>query len=80
MKTISVSQLKTHLCGEIKKVKTGSPLVIVDHKQPVALLSAIEAEPLFVKEASAPYVFEELAPLTAADPLAKLEEERADRW
>jgi antitoxin (DNA-binding transcriptional repressor) of toxin-antitoxin stability system len=80
MATISVSQLKTHLCGELKKVKRGSPLVIVDHKQPVAMLSAIEAEPLFVKEASAAYVYEELPPLTASDSLAQLAEERADRW
>ncbi|RKX79945.1 MAG: hypothetical protein DRP87_01375 [Spirochaetes bacterium] len=79
METISVSKLKAHLSAELKKVKKGVRIVVVDHKRPVAVLSPFESEPLFLQEASKTYEYRELSPLTHTDPLVKLNEEREDR-
>jgi antitoxin (DNA-binding transcriptional repressor) of toxin-antitoxin stability system len=42
MKTISVSQLKTHLSRELRKVGKGSSILVTDHDHPVAILSPVE--------------------------------------
>ena len=42
MKTISVSQLKTHLSREIHKVEKGHSLLITDHDHPVDILTSIK--------------------------------------
>jgi len=80
MKTISVSNLKTHLSAELKKVKAGEPVVVLDHKHPVAMVVPFEAEPLFVKEAAKSYEYKSLTPLTNKDPLSALLQERDERW
>ncbi|MCF7949958.1 MAG: type II toxin-antitoxin system Phd/YefM family antitoxin [Spirochaetia bacterium] len=38
MKTISVSKLKAHLSAELKEVKKGSRIIVLDHRHPVAIL------------------------------------------
>lgn len=80
MKTISVSLLKAHLSAELKKVKAGEPVVVLDHRHPVAMVVPFEAEPLFTKEAAKPYTYKPLSPLTGKDPLSALLEERDERW
>lgn len=80
MRTISVSQLKSRFCAELKEVEKGASITVLDHKRPVAVLSPIETETLFVKEAGGVYAYTELTPLTLVDPLGKLEEERTERW
>jgi prevent-host-death family protein len=80
METISISKLKAHLSAELKKVRKGIRLVVVDHNQPVAVLSPYESEPVFLRVASSQYEYGELTPLTNVDPLEKLGEERKDRW
>jgi antitoxin (DNA-binding transcriptional repressor) of toxin-antitoxin stability system len=80
MKTISVSKLKAHLSAELKEVKKGSRIIVLDHRHPVAILSPYEEEPLFAREAQQPYSYKELEPLTTVDLLDKMEEERSDRW
>ena len=78
MKTISVSKLKAHLSAELKEVKKGSRIIVLAHRNPVAILGPYEEEPLFAREAQQPYSYEELDPLTTVDPLHKMEEERTD--
>jgi antitoxin (DNA-binding transcriptional repressor) of toxin-antitoxin stability system len=80
METISVSQLKTHLSAELKRIEGGIVLTVVDHKRPVATLSPIHEESLFAREASGKYKYEKLAPLVKGDPLRLLDEERKDTW
>jgi len=80
MKTISVSNLKTHLSAELKLVENGITIIVVDHKRPVATLSPIQTEPLFVREASLAYSYETLTPLVHTDPLILLDQEREDSW
>ena len=80
METISISKLKAHLSAEIKKVRNGTRIVVLDHNHPVAELVPTESENLFAREAQTDYVYEELSPLTTKDPSDALEAERADRW
>lgn len=80
MKTISVSKLKAHLSAELKEVKKGSRIIVLDHRHPVAVLGPYEEEPIFAREAQQPYLYKELEPLTNIDPFNKMEEERSDRW
>ena len=78
METISVSKLKAHLSEEIRKRQSLGPLIILDHKRPVATLSAIDEEPFLVKEAGATYQPKKLAPLVVTDPVLELNLERGD--
>lgn len=80
METISVSDLKTHLSSELKRVRSGITLTVVDHRHPVARLMPIGVEGLFVSEAQSHYECGELEPLMQGDPLSALEEERRDSW
>jgi antitoxin (DNA-binding transcriptional repressor) of toxin-antitoxin stability system len=80
METISISNLKTHLSSELKKVQNGIRIIVLDHKHPVAELVPIEKEELFLHEASQIYSCPQLLPLTKKDPLIDLKEERSERW
>ena len=80
METISISNLKTHLSSELKKVKNGTHIVILDHKHPVAKLIPTDAEELFISVAEKKYLYHPVSPITKVDPLIDLEEERSDRW
>jgi prevent-host-death family protein len=44
METISVSNLKAHLSGELKKVRSGARIVVLDHNHPVAELVPLSGE------------------------------------
>ncbi|MFP4563339.1 MAG: type II toxin-antitoxin system Phd/YefM family antitoxin [Spirochaetia bacterium] len=80
METISVSSLKAHLSAELKKVKKGARITVLEHKRPVAVISPIEEEPWLIREAQRPFEYRELSPLSNVDPLSELEKERAERW
>jgi antitoxin (DNA-binding transcriptional repressor) of toxin-antitoxin stability system len=80
METISVSNLKAHLSGELKKVKAGSTLIVLEHKHPVAMVIPFDKEPLLIKEAEIPYRYRKLTALTEKDPLEALLQEREERW
>mgnify|MGYP006295346669 CR=1 FL=1 len=80
METISVSALKAHLSAELRKVKNGTPITVLEHKRPVAVISPVEGEPLFIKEADRHFRYRELTPLTDIDPLDELEKDRDERW
>lgn len=80
METISVSQLKTHLSAELKRIEGGLVLTVVDHKRPVATLLPIQEDTIFVREASTRYVYEPLDPLIDRDPVTLLDEERGESW
>lgn len=80
MKTISISKLKAHLSAELKEVKKGSRIIVLDHRHPVAILGPYEEEPLFVRKAQQPYSYKELEPLTTGDLLEEMKAERSDKW
>ncbi|MBL7007147.1 MAG: type II toxin-antitoxin system Phd/YefM family antitoxin [Spirochaetia bacterium] len=80
METISISELKSHLSAELKKVQKGTRIIVLDHKRPVAELIPTELEELFVREAETLYAYRTLTPITDQDPVSELDEERSDRW
>ena len=55
METISISKLKAHLSAEIKKVRNGARIVVLDHNHPVAEIIPTETYDLFVREAQVSY-------------------------
>ena len=44
MKTSSVSDLKNNLSARLKQVIAGEPLIITDHRKPVAVVYPLEQE------------------------------------
>ncbi|OQY34332.1 MAG: hypothetical protein B6241_04940 [Spirochaetaceae bacterium 4572_59] len=83
METISISELKAHLSGEIKKVRQGTKLTILDHNHPVAELVPLQDEKeLFIRGTDKKYKYKTLPPLIAAekDIQRDIKEERSDRW
>lgn len=83
METISVSKLKAHLSAELKKVKAGATITILDHNHPVAKIVPVEPElePLEMIEATRKFECRTFPPILEKGSIMKtLEEERADRW
>ncbi|MFW5777220.1 MAG: type II toxin-antitoxin system Phd/YefM family antitoxin [Spirochaetota bacterium] len=80
MKTISVSDLKAHLSAELRKVKAGEELVVLEHRRPVAIVRPYRGEALVLREPAAVYTPTRLVSLTSADPAEFLSEERSERW
>ena len=76
METISVSNLKAHLSAELQKVRNGSRITILDHKQPVAVISPLEKESLFSRHAKNRFKYKKLKPLIKEDALSLILEER----
>jgi antitoxin (DNA-binding transcriptional repressor) of toxin-antitoxin stability system len=80
MKTISISELKTHLSRELKKVKAGQSLMVTDHSNGVAILSPPSDSLIVLREAKRKFQARELKPLISGDVLAYLRESREDKW
>lgn len=43
MNKATISQLKDHLSGYLKKVRAGQPLLVMDRDEPVALIERVQA-------------------------------------
>jgi antitoxin (DNA-binding transcriptional repressor) of toxin-antitoxin stability system len=80
MKTISVSQLKSSLCAELKMVREGDPLVVLDHNHPIARVIPyrLDEDPDIRLPLHA-FSFARHERLIAADSIASLLEERKAR-
>lgn len=77
-RTIGIADLKAHLSAEIKRVRSGGSITILDHKQPVAKLTGLESGLSYVRRARKPFVWKELPPLVEGDIDDLINEERAD--
>ena len=80
MKTISVSALKAHLSAELRKVKAGEQILVLEHRHPVAILQPYAEERVVVREPKGTYEPALMEPLTSVDPATALEHERGERW
>jgi len=80
MKTISISELKTHLSRELKKIKAGQSVMVTEHSKGVAILSPPSDSLLVLREAKRKFQVRELTPLISGDVLAYLREIREDKW
>jgi antitoxin (DNA-binding transcriptional repressor) of toxin-antitoxin stability system len=78
MDTIAIADLKAHLSAEVKKAAAGAKIIILDHKRPVAMMTALQDEIQIARPASGTYRYRDLSPLVSKDPLAALLEERGD--
>ncbi len=80
MRRITTAKLKATLSAELRRVRAGEPVTVLDRTTPVALLVPIPAAVRVVRAAEAPYAYRKLRPLTARDPLPYLDEERGEAW
>ncbi len=80
METTSISYLKTHLSAELKKVQNGVPLMVMDHRRPVATIHAVAEGDFYAREAETLYEFKPWTPLLSHDLSQILDEERKDSW
>lgn len=79
-RTIGIAELKTHLSAEIKRVKSGENITILDHKKPVAKLTGLESGVKYTRRAKRPFVWKQLPPLIEGDITGIIDAERADSW
>jgi antitoxin (DNA-binding transcriptional repressor) of toxin-antitoxin stability system len=79
METISISELKARLSSELRKVRAGIELVVLDRDKPVAMLVPYEAGTLEVRPPDKPLPRRPPRLRVAADPVAVLLEERRSR-
>lgn len=75
METTSISYLKTHLSAELKKVQNGVPLLVIDHRRPVATKHAVAEEDFHVREVETLYEFKPCSPLISHDLSRILDDE-----
>ena len=80
MRGITIARLKATLSAELRRVRAGEPVTVLDRTTPVALLVPVPDAVRVVRAAKTPYVYRNLPPLTARDPLPHLDEERAEAW
>ena len=80
MKRSSVSYLKAHLSAELKAVRAGETVVVMDREHPIAqLVPMSEKRSLEIREPLRPFGFETLAPLISGGSLERLLEDRGRR-
>jgi antitoxin (DNA-binding transcriptional repressor) of toxin-antitoxin stability system len=77
---IGIAELKAHLSAEIKRVRSGGSITILDHKQPVAKLTGLESGLRYVRRARRPFVWKQLPPLLEGNIGDIIDAERADSW
>ena len=80
MRSITIAKLKATLIAELRRVRAGEPITVLDRTTPVALLAPVPAAVRVVRAAKAPYAYRTLTPLLARDPLPYLDEERGEAW
>ena len=77
---IGIAELKAHLSAEIKRVRSGGSITILDHKQPVAKLTGLESGLRYVRRARRPFVWKQFPPLLEGNISDIIDAERADSW
>lgn len=80
MRGITIARLKATLSAELRRVRAGEPVTVLDRTTPVALLVPVPDAVRVVRAAESPYAYRQLQPLMTHDPLRHLDEERAETW
>ena len=80
MRAIAIARLKATLSAELRRVRTGESVTVLDRTTPVAVLAPVPEAVHVVQVAARPYAYRRLSPLTSLDPLRHLDEERGERW
>ncbi len=80
MRSIAIARLKATLSAELRRVRQGESVTVLDRTTPVAVLAPVPEAVRVVQAAARPYAYRRLSPLTSLDPLRHLDEERGERW
>ena len=80
MRSIAIARLKATLSAELRRVRQGESVTVLDRTTPVAVLAPVPEAVRVVQPAARPYAYRRLPPLTSRDPLPHLDEERGERW
>ena len=79
MRSITIARLKATLSAELKRVRKGESVTILDRATPIAVLAPVPEAVRVVQAAARPYAYRRLSPLTTHDPIRHLDEERGER-
>lgn len=80
MRTVAIAELKAHLSAEIRRVRDGDPVTVLDRRTPVAVILPAPEGVHVVRPATGTYECVRLEPLVSRDPLAHLAAERDESW
>ena len=80
MRSVTIAKLKATLSAELRRVRAGEPVTVLDRTTPVALLAPVPEAVRVLRAARAPYAYQTLTPLMTRDPLPYLDEERGEAW
>ena len=78
MRSIAIARLKATLSAELKRVRKGESITVLDRTTPVAVLAPVPEALHVVQAAARPYAYRRLSPLTTHDPIRHLDEERGE--
>ena len=79
MRSIAIARLKATLSAELRRVRQGESVTVLDRTTPVAVLAPVPEAVRVVRAAARPYACRRLPALTSRDPLPHLDEERGER-
>ena len=79
MRSIAIARLKATLSAELKRVRRGESVTVLDRTMPVAVLAPLPEAVRVVQAAARPYAYRRLSPLTTYDSMRHLDEERGER-
>ncbi|PKL08549.1 MAG: hypothetical protein CVV51_08380 [Spirochaetae bacterium HGW-Spirochaetae-7] len=79
-RNVAIAELKSHLSAEIRRVREGETITIVDHRKPVARLTGLGSIPGYVRRRQRPFVWRGLQPLMVGEVQDIIDRERADSW
>jgi len=81
VKTVKISEFKAHISEELRRVRNGERIVILDRDRPVAEVIPFETTPIrvVVRPPKGPRTLPAITVKTNVDPLAFLLEDRAKR-
>ena len=80
MRSVTIAKLKATLSAELRRVREGESVTVLDRTTPVAVLAPVPEAVRVVQAAARPYAYRRLSPLTSRDPLQYLDDERGERW
>ena len=80
MRSITIAKLKATLSAELRRVREGQSITVLDRTTPVAVLAPVPEAVRVVQAAATRYAYRRLPPLTSRDPLRHLDDEREERW
>ena len=80
MRSITIAKLKATLSAELRRVRAGESVTVLDRTTPVAVLAPVPEAVRVVQPAATPYAYRRLPPLTSRDPSQHLADERGERW